>query len=159
MKKNTRPRPKASLILPSDLSPGTRAKLYAFVDSLLNEMPNLPPRLRAGIMKLQSGALSFVVRGKELEHFDRWFWTLVKRNEQTACWEWQGRRDANGYGVFKIGGERMLAHRASLILLTGWDSELDSLHHCDNPPCVSPFHLYWGTHRQNMLDRLTRVNV
>jgi hypothetical protein len=48
-------------------------------------------------------------------------------------------------------------HRWSLIL-TGVviPKGLNSLHHCDNPPCVRPKHLYLGTHGQNVADKIAK---
>ena len=31
-----------------------------------------------------------------------------------------------------------------------------ALHHCDNPKCCNPHHLYWGTASDNMQDRARR---
>lgn len=33
---------------------------------------------------------------------------------------------------------------------------MQALHSCDNPPCVNPHHLRWGTNRENALDRAER---
>lgn len=139
-------------ICPSDLSPATRVKLFDFVDALTEEFPELDKRLRAGILQIDRGALRFVIRPSTLESLERWFWTMIRRDDLTSCWEWQGNRTVNGYGYFKLRGERVLAHRACLFLLTGIDSHLLACHQCDNPPCVSPFHLYRGTYLDNSDD-------
>jgi HNH endonuclease len=93
-------------------------------------------------------------RSKKTE--DR-FWPKVAKSD--GCWEWQGSRDHNGYGI--LGASRhqraRRAHRVSWELHHGPIPEgLDALHHCDNPPCVRPDHLYLGTDVDNARDRVQR---
>lgn len=140
------------MILPSDLTLSTRRKLFDFVDAFCSEFPEVNSKVRAGVLKITNGTFQFAVRLTAIEKLERWFWAMVVRNEQTSCWEWQGARDINGYGIIKFGGRRILAHRASLILITGYDSNNLGLHRCDNPPCVNPFHLYRGDHQDNSND-------
>jgi len=69
--------------------------------------------------------------------------------QPTACWEWNGRRRATGYGVFDGKG----AHRFSYTVHVGPIPDgLHVLHRCDNPPCVNPDHLWLGTQADNMRD-------
>jgi hypothetical protein len=146
----------SKIILPSDLSPVTRQKLFDFVDAICSEIPELDSKLKAGILRVTNGILEFSVRPSQVNHLERWFWKMVQRNAENSCWEWQGCRDENGYGLIKVAGRRILAHRIALILVTGSDSELFGLHKCDNPPCVSPFHLYRGGYDENARDIVAR---
>jgi hypothetical protein len=43
------------------------------------------------------------------------------------------------------------AHRHSFFLAHGYQA-LNACHHCDNPPCCNPAHLFDGTNRDNMRD-------
>lgn len=85
------------------------------------------------------------------------FWRLVKKNADVqGCWEWQGSKSVQGYGVFKRNGKRTPAHRFSLEVhlgrpVVGW-----AIHSCDNPPCVNPAHLREGTPKDNSRDRTVR---
>lgn len=79
------------------------------------------------------------------------FWAKVDKTGD--CWVWTGATARNGYGVFRIDGRNVGAHRFSFHLATGiTPGELDVLHACDNPPCVQPDHLFLGTQRDNMAD-------
>ena len=83
------------------------------------------------------------------------FWDRVIR-EPNGCWV---RGKCGDYGMFtyKVDDKKYLyvsSHRFSLMLHTGRDEvNLDACHSCDNPPCIRPDHLFWGTHKQNMIDR------
>lgn len=51
----------------------------------------------------------------------------------------------------------MKAHRVAYFLARGeFDARLFVCHHCDNPPCVNPAHLFLGTQRDNLMDMYSK---
>lgn len=81
------------------------------------------------------------------------FWSYVDQSDN--CWLWTGPRDRNGYGRISERTPRrsLLTHRVSWELHFGPIPDgLFVCHHCDNPPCVRPTHLFLGTQRDNMGD-------
>lgn len=71
-------------------------------------------------------------------------------DDETGCWEWLRAVDKDGYP--KVRGK---ASRWMLRWSTGEDhSDKIALHRCDNPSCINPDHLYWGTQRDNARDRV-----
>jgi len=86
------------------------------------------------------------------------FWSHVDMRGPHECWEWQASLHTSGYGRFKIASYRtMMANRVALVIHTEQEpSGMMALHHCDNPKCCNPHHLYWGTASDNMQDRARR---
>lgn len=79
------------------------------------------------------------------------FWSKVQKSPE--CWIWMASTTSFGHGVFFINGRQDLAHRAAYTLCVGSiPGDLHVLHHCDNPRCVRPDHLFLGTHQDNMRD-------
>lgn len=86
--------------------------------------------------------------------------TLVRhlRIRKNGCWEWLGATTV-GYGSFRladvVGGIKLLAHRASWVAFKGEEIKdgLFVCHHCDNPLCFNPDHLFLGSQQENMKDR------
>lgn len=79
------------------------------------------------------------------------FWEKVDKSAD--CWIWLGHIDKYGYGKFW----NYLSHRFAWILTNGEIPKgLYVCHHCDNPSCVNPAHLFLGTQQDNMDDMVKK---
>ena len=72
-----------------------------------------------------------------------------------VCWPWTAGTTKDGYGMIRFGDEAMYAHRIALERRLGRPIKprFCSLHHCDNPPCCNPAHLFEGTKGDNNRDK------
>ena len=96
------------------------------------------------------------IRGSKLERFRH---NVIM--EGGGCWVWLGFCNDAGYGILRTGtapNSRMeRAHRLSWEFHNGpVPAGLQVLHHCDNPPCVRPSHLWLGTPSDNMSDKAAK---
>ncbi len=84
------------------------------------------------------------------------FWNKVKI-QPDGCWEWH-RPISGRYPKFGICSEDVwktynINRVAYKIYYLQDPAELCVCHTCDNSKCANPFHLFLGTHQENMKDR------
>lgn len=88
-----------------------------------------------------------------MNQIDRFMQKVAKTPE---CWVWTARTTRQGYGGFFANGRNNLAHRISYEMFVGHVGDLHVLHRCDNPSCVRPDHLFLGTNRDNVDDKVAK---
>ncbi|MGI9293449.1 MAG: HNH endonuclease signature motif containing protein [Pseudomonadales bacterium] len=85
-----------------------------------------------------------------------WMLSVSKENEETCCIEWQ-RGTSEGYGTVTYKDKQDRAHRVSYMLnVDRIPKGKFVLHHCDNPLCINPKHLFIGTQRDNVHDMILK---
>lgn len=86
------------------------------------------------------------------------------RITESGCWEYAGYIKPTGYASMKIyvnhfrpQKRTFMVHRVSYAFHSGEDpGELFVCHHCDNPSCINPDHLFLGTPLVNTRDMLAK---
>lgn len=86
------------------------------------------------------------------------FWNKTNKLLDNECWLFLGSKDKDGYGQFWDGDKQIMtrAHRYSAEIHLGKQEGMCVCHTCDNPLCVNPKHLFYGTHEDNTKDKLRK---
>lgn len=86
------------------------------------------------------------------------FWSKVQKTD--GCWIWTASRTLNGYGQI---GNPDVPTRLSFAHRVSWELHFGPIppgmyvcHHCDNPACVRPDHLFLGTAHDNHTDMVRK---
>lgn len=82
------------------------------------------------------------------------FWSKV--DKKRGCWLWIDELDKNGYGRFSVCNYPYFAHRISFTIEKSCPGDLNVNHTCDNPRCVNPEHLWLGTQKDGMNDKIAK---
>ena len=75
---------------------------------------------------------------------------------ESGCWLWIGAT-RNGYGAVRRNNKIQYAHR---LAFEAWRSPIPKgmnvCHTCDTPLCINPVHLFLGTHKDNVQDKMDK---
>ncbi len=74
-----------------------------------------------------------------------------------TCVLWEGTKDKDGYGIQPFDGKQGRAHRNAYRLGVGNIPEgMLVCHTCDVPSCINTDHLFLGTPKDNMQDKVNK---
>lgn len=78
--------------------------------------------------------------------------------DKSDCIEWQGAVSSTGYGHRNVKGKTKKIHRLAMEKHLGRELHPTELvcHRCDNPLCYNINHLFLGTDRTNMEDKVKK---
>ena len=102
-----------------------------------------------------------ITEGDSKEIIKNRFWDKVdidSINSENDCWNWIGPTGGSKpYGCFSVGSKNRRAHRISYLIYIGpIPNKLHVLHSCDNISCINPKHLFLGTQKDNMNDKMNK---
>ena len=82
----------------------------------------------------------------------------IMPDDVTGCHDWTGKKDRDGYGVFREDGKDVRAHRAAWEAAHGRGVPPRHVvaHRCDRPSCVNADHLEAKPQPANIADRQHR---
>ena len=90
------------------------------------------------------------------------FHRMYAISTKTQCWEWTHALDQRGYGFIHAERGMEKAHRYSWRIHFGEIPVGEGYHgtcvchHCDNPACVNPSHLFLGSMQDNVDDMMAK---
>jgi hypothetical protein len=81
----------------------------------------------------------------------------IVKQENDGCWIWVGARTSNGHGSISLKYQTHYTHRVAYTLWAGPIPPGQSVyHHCNNPACCRPDHLYVSKDMTSLEERLLR---